>query len=236
MSYPNRTASQLRLRLATPIAVVLALVVVMCSGASISAATTMSGAPLPHLATNFPATSEEEWEWEEEGEEEWEWEQVDEEDEEDGGEWEEDSSGGGSNEAPEACQLYETHARVVASDRGDSVRLVIRYASTEASRVEVEYWLKGSKGALQLKPLRGHMSKHGSLRGVERLGVREMEKVRAARVFVVDIELPGTPTNCERYRTRHLTARLPHGARTTWSEAPLGTQPLTRRTFDLAQG
>ena len=114
--------------------------------------------------------------------------------------------------------LYGASAQVVAAERGDTVRLALDYTLDKPTKVTVEYWLKGSQGALQLKPLRRHMGRHGSLHGVERLSPREMAKVRAARAFVVDLEMAGTPSYCERYCTRHLTARQRHGGRTVWSE------------------
>jgi hypothetical protein len=111
-------------------------------------------------------------------------------------------------------------ALVIASERKDAVRLLVDYTLKKATKVDVKYWLKGSRGALQLKPLRRRMSRHGSLYGVEHLNLREMSKVRAARAFVVDLDMATTPSSssCERHRTRHLTARRGRRYRTVWSE------------------
>jgi hypothetical protein len=220
----NRSTARHARLLAT---LALATAVALAIGAGpASAAPVFPQVPFAPISATAP-TAADEGEWEE-TEEEWEWEESEEEAEGEEGTWEEEGEGSGEprpEQPPAACQLYRASARVVASDRNDSVRLVVHYSSSKASPVTVEYWLKGSRGALQMKPLRRHMSKHGSLHGSERVAPGEMDRVRAARVFIVDVEMPGTPSYCERYCTRRLTSREHHGARTIWSEPPLGTQP-----------
>jgi hypothetical protein len=178
----------------------------------------------------FPSAIEEEWEeepgeWEvEEDEEEWEvedegeWEvEEDEEEGERGSGWEV-SGEGRHRDAPESCTPYRANASIVALERRDTVRLKVSYTSDKATTVEVEYWLEGSRGALQMKSLQRRMSRQGSLRVVERLSDREMSKVRAARAFVVDLDMAGVPSYRERYCTRHLTTRERRGDRMVWSE------------------
>lgn len=195
----------------------IALSLYFAAASSIAAASTAQtyGGPLaPTL--NEPRAEEEIWEeegWDEGNSGEGEAEEAEEESEE-------------SNPPPEECNLYSTTARLVASDSNDSVRLAIRYEANEATNVKVEYWLKGGRGSFQLKSLRRHMSTRGTIQGSERLSTREMAKVRAARVFVVHLEVPGLPQYCERYCTRRLTAKRESGNRTTWTEPALGTQPL----------
>lgn len=46
--------------------------------------------------------------------------------------------------------------------------------------------------------------------------------------FTVRVILPGTPSYCEIYSTRHLTSQHRTGEQTTWSERPSGSQPLRR--------
>lgn len=171
-----------------------------------------------------PSAVEEEWE-EEAGE--WEIEEGEEEEWEVGEEVEVGGDGGWEvageerhGEAPESCSLSQVSALVIASERKDAVQLLVDYTLKKATKVNIEYWLKGSRGALQLKPLRRRMSRRGSLYGVERLTPREMSKVRAARAFVVDLDMAATPSSssCERHRTRHLTARRELRDRTVWSE------------------
>jgi len=196
------------------------------------AAPTAGAATSPSQAVARLSSAEEEWE-EEPGE----WEVEDEEEEweveEDEGEWEveEGSEAAGANDsgwevsiegergkASKPCTSYRANARVVAAERRDTVLLRVDYPSKKAKRVRVKYWLRGSRGALQLAPLRQRTSRRGSLRGVERLSAKEMSKVRAASAFVVDLELAGMPSYCDRYGTHHLTARQRRGDRMVWSE------------------
>lgn len=220
MKRPYQTACIL-LRLFFP--AILLLVVGVGPGFAAPAASVAASAP----ATSLPFASTEE-EWEEEPDE---WEVEDEEEEwvveEDEGEWvvedeaEADWEVSGESrkgEAPGSCTPYRASARVVAAPHGDTVRLEIGYASEKATGVTVDYWLKGSRGALQMRPLRRRIGRHGSLRGVERLSDREMSKVRAARSFVVDLETRGAPSGCEDPQVRHLTTRQRLGDRTVWSE------------------
>ena len=218
MAHPDRT---IRISLlALLVAAILLLVIGTGPSFAFPAANADAGAPAASAPLPF---AEEEWE-EDEGE--WEVENGDEEREVE----EEREAGGGSDggwevsgedrrrETPESCMLYRASARVVVAGRGNTVRLEVSYTSDKATKVNVEYWLKGARGALQMKSLRRRMSRHGSLRGVEHLNDREMSKVRAARAFVVDLEMKGTPAYCERYCMRHLTARQRRGDRMVWSE------------------
>lgn len=222
MARSARTALPLPRRLL--LAAILALAATLAVGASRAwAASSASDALGPSPASTpvaFPAAVEEEWEeedgeWEvEDDEEEW---KVGEE-EEVGGESGSGAESGAWREVPESCPLYQANARVVVSEGSDEVNLLVDYELEKPTKVTVEYWLKGSHGALQLKPLQRRMSRHGSLRGVERLSAREMSKVQAARAFVVDLEMAGMPSRCERYCTHHLTSSQQRGDRTVWSE------------------
>lgn len=224
MARPDRTACTLLLRL-----LVATIPILTVGSGPIFAAPTAGAVTGPSQALAPLASAEEEWE-----EEPWEWEVEDEEEEweveDDEGEWEveegaeEGERGSGwevsgerqPKDALESCAPYRANASIIASERRDTVRLRVSYASEKATAVKVEYWLKGPRGALRLKPLRRRMSRHGSLRGAERLSTRQMSKVRAARAFTVDLDMTGTP--CGRYSTRHLTARQRRGDRMVWSE------------------
>jgi hypothetical protein len=156
---------------------------------------------------------------EEAGEDE-EWEEEEEE--------EEESEEEGLSALPSECVLYTATARVTALTRANTVRLSIRYASYEPARSTIDYWLKGGEGSLQLKASKRYLSKKGQLHSVEHLSARAMEKVQAARVFVVHIDTAATPPHCDRYSTLRLTSKHQAGQRTSWSEPPSGTQPLRR--------
>lgn len=126
------------------------------------------------------------------------------------------------------CVLYTATARVVASARRNTVRLSVRYSSSEPARTTVDYWLKGGEGSLQLRATKHYISRKGQLSSFEHLGDRAMEKVRAARVFIVHIDPAATPPYCDRYSTLRLTVKHQTGAQTSWSEPRTGTQPLRR--------
>ena len=183
---------------------VIALSLYFAAASSIAAASTAesrSGPTAPTLSE--PRAEEEIWEeegWDERNSEEGEAEESEEESEE-------------SSPPPEECNLYATTARLVASDRSDTVHLTVRYEAGEAADIKVEYWLKGARGSFQLKSLRRQMSTRGTIQGSERLSAHEMAKVSAARAFVVHLEIPGLPRYCQPYLTRRLTAKHESGAR-----------------------
>ncbi len=156
----------------------------------------------------------------EEFEEDEEWGEEEEEEEE----FEEDDPGALASE----CVLNTATARVVASAHRNTVRLSVRYSSSEPARTTIDYWLKGGEGSLQLRATKRYISREGQLSSFEHLGDRAMEKVRAARIFIVHIDPAATPPYCDRYSTLRLTVKHQTGAQTSWSEPRTGTQPLRR--------
>lgn len=124
---------------------------------------------------------------------------------------------------PADCILRSAEPGVtVQFSRGD-VRLTLRYEAEEPTRAAVDYWLKGSKGSLQLGSTAQHLGEHGVIRLNSHLSEREMAKVHAARAFLVNIDLPHAPSYCGRYLTLRLTAKHQLAKRETWS------LPLERR-------
>ena len=155
-----------------------------------------------------------------------------EETEEDEEESEEGESGPGLPQGvPDECLEYTVAARVVSSLSRQTVRLELRYDSGESGEASLSYMLKGSKGSLKLGTAKWRLSPWGHLERTTRLGDRELVKLTAARSFTVRVDLPGTPSFCEIYGTRHLTSRGRVGEQTVWSERPSGTQPLRRPNF-----
>jgi hypothetical protein len=154
-------------------------------------------------------------EFEAEGEdEEWESENEDEEEAED----EEEFVEGAVVYLPSECLLRTARPSVVAQLAHKSLRLTIRYTSDTATRVGIDYWLKGGKGSLQLGSSRHHIGKQGTIRETVRLDEHEVEKVRAARAFVVHLDVPAAASSCDSYLTLRLTAKRLRGNRGTWSE------------------
>jgi hypothetical protein len=182
--------------------------------------------PLPGGGT--PIEVEETEEAEEELEEcgESELEEEDEEAEEECGELEEEDPF-----PPEECVLQTARARVFAYTSHDKVRLVISYTSVSPAEVIVDYRLKGAKGSLKLGEARQRFSKQGLFRLSESLSKAEMAKVRSAKEFTVEMEIPGTPRYCHRFYDRHLTIKHSVHNQLVWfqSDSIFGTGGSGRR-------
>jgi hypothetical protein len=132
---------------------------------------------------------------------------------------EEEPVEGAVSEAPEECLVHSARARVFASADRDRLRLVIDYRSVAPANVSVDFFLKGSKGPLSLGRVRRHFGRQGLLRIFERLTDSQIEKARAAKSFVVRLDVPQTPRYCRRFNTKRLTVRkLVHGT-SVWLQA-----------------
>ena len=148
----------------------------------------------------------------EEGEEESELEEAEEEAEE------EEFGTKGAALLPPECILRSVEPSVVAQLAGGSLRLTLRYTTSTPTRANIAYWLKGSKGSLQLGSATRHLGRQGTLHLSSRLDEREATKVQAARTFIVDLDVPAAPSSCEKYLTLRLTAKDLDRSRATWSE------------------
>jgi hypothetical protein len=124
---------------------------------------------------------------------------------------------------PAECILRSAQPSVAVQLRHDSVRLTLRYVTEEPTKASVDYWLKGSKGSLQLGSASRRLGTHGVIRLNSHVDEREMAKVRAARTFLVSLDLPEIPSSCVRYLTLRLTAKHQLAKLETWS------LPLERR-------
>lgn len=119
---------------------------------------------------------------------------------------------------PPECLLHGLDPRLVARfDRGD-LRLSLRYASDLPTRASVSYWLKGARGAARLGTASRHLGRRGKLTLTRRLDDRTLAKLRAARVIVVQLRVPDTPSLCRPYLTMRLTERLVFDRVATWYE------------------
>jgi len=152
---------------------------------------------------------------EEEGE--WELEEEEEEDEE------EEFATGHAVPLPEECVLSSAEPSIAVQHDHRDVRLTLRYKAEEPTRAEISYWLKGSRGSLQLGSASRHLGEQGVIRLSSHMDEHEVVKVRAARAFLVGIDLPDVPSYCTRYLTLRLTAKHQLSNRETWS------LPLERR-------
>ena len=151
-------------------------------------------------------------ETDEEGEEEWELEEAEEESEE------EEFGAKGAAVLPAECLLRSAEPSVVAQLNDDTLRLALQYTARIPTKVNIDYWLKGGKGSLQLDSTTRHLGRQGTLHLTDHLDEREAAKVRAARIFIVDLDLPAAPSSCEKYLTLRLNAKDLERSRATWSE------------------
>jgi hypothetical protein len=99
---------------------------------------------------------------------------------------------------PEECLLRTARARVFTFTARDRVRLVVRYTSFAPAEVVVGYRLSGGKGSLNLGEAKGRFSRQGVFRVTEQLTNAQMTKLRAARRFTVDLDIPAAPSFCRR--------------------------------------
>jgi hypothetical protein len=118
---------------------------------------------------------------------------------------------------PAECLLRTAEARVSTAPGHNVVSLAIRYTSSTPTKVTVDYWLKGDKGSLQLGETTRRFAQQGVFRVDEHLSDRAMAKARAARTFIVQLDIAAAPSSCDRYSTQRLTARHMSGGHATWS-------------------
>jgi hypothetical protein len=166
--------------------------------------------PVAGFAEAEDLEAEEEWE----DEDEWEDEESEDEEEEDDDEGDESD---GPLLLPPECLLHTADAQVSASAAHGAVQLTIRYAAYTPTSVSVNYWLKGSKGSLQLGETKRHFARKGVFREEAHLSEHAMSKVLAARTFIVELEIPAAPSYCAKYSTQRLTAKHAAGSHATWS-------------------
>jgi hypothetical protein len=167
--------------------------------------------PLQTPATSFAEAedleAEEGWEDEEE------WEDEESEDEEEG----EGDGTVGPLLLPPECLLHTADAQVTASAAHGVVQLTIHYSSYTPTSVSVNYWLKGSKGSLQLGETKRHFGRKGVFREEAHLSEHAMGKVLAARTFIVQLDISAAPSHCAKYSTQRLSTKHVAGSYATWS-------------------
>lgn len=152
-----------------------------------------------------------------EAEEESEGEEGEDEESEDEEEDDEGSETVGPLLLPPECLLHTAEANVSASAARGVVRLTIHYTSYTPTSVTVDYWLKGSKGSLQLGETKRHFARQGVIREEEHVSDHAMSKVLAARTFIVQLGITAAPSYCDRYSTQRLTAKHGGDGHATWS-------------------
>jgi hypothetical protein len=196
----------------------VALIAILGLARSAQAMTIPVTGPATALALVEPEEGEEQFEGGDEGDEEEldaECESEDEtEEEECVAELEEEESA----EAPRECVLSSAAATVSTATNSDKVRLAIHYTAYAPSSIEVVYWLRGSKGPLNLGTIHSHLGKQGVIRDVDTLVGAQTTKAQAAKTFTIQLRPAHAPSYCNQLLDRHLTTRHDASGRLTWSD------------------
>jgi hypothetical protein len=170
-----------------------------------------AASPRPPALISTPRAPRVEVEELQEGEEEGE--ELEEEEEE------EEEEAEASSLAPAACTLRSAQVRIVVSPPRDTVSLSARYTSYAPSPLILDYWLKGSRGALQLGQANEHLTDAGVIHQSQHLSESAMQKVAAARDFIVHFEIPGAPAYCSHYAIQRLSVHSESGGQSSWLAA-----------------
>jgi len=209
MIYPDKRQQELTPRPPTRLATVTWSLLAILLLAALLFVRQAEAAAVPAQAPAAASSIEDE---EFEDDEEWE----DEEESED----EEDEEGLGSDGPlllPPECLLHTAEAQVATSSSHGLVQLTIHYTSYEPANVGVDYWLKGGKGSLHLGESKRHFGRQGVFHESTHVSDHAMSKVLAARTFIVQLDIAGAPSSCDRYSTQRLTVKHVAGSHTTWS-------------------
>jgi len=134
-------------------------------------------------------------------------------------EQEAEEEAGASSLAPPACTLRSAQVRIVVSAPRDTVSLSAHYTSYAPSPLRLDYWLKGTRGALQLGQTTEHLSEAGVIHRSEQLSEAAMVRVAAARAFIVHFEIAGAPAYCSHYAIQRLSVRSDFGGQSSWLAA-----------------
>lgn len=118
---------------------------------------------------------------------------------------------------PPECLLHTAEAQVAASAAHGTVQLTIHYTAYAPINVSVNYWLKGSKGSLQLGETKRRFARQGIFRVDTHVSDRAMSKVLAARAFIVQLDIAAAPSSCAKYSTQRLTDKRTASGHATWS-------------------
>jgi hypothetical protein len=115
---------------------------------------------------------------------------------------------------PPACSLESADAAVSADLVHDKLRLALRYTAGKTAAVAVDYFLRGSKGSLNLEGDQKHFGRNGVFRLTQDLTEAQAKKVAAAKSFTVTVDPVNAPRSCGEFLDQHLTVKrgAPGGA------------------------
>jgi hypothetical protein len=104
-----------------------------------------------------------------------------------------------SSIAPEECVLRSAHAHAATIADGSKLKLTIGYTTYEPVSATVEI----RKGSARIGSVHRHLGRSGVLRIVKSLGIRAPKRI------VVQIQIPASPRNCDRFQTETILTRPP---------------------------
>jgi hypothetical protein len=137
------------------------------------------------------------------------------------GEGEEECSETGPGKAPAQC-LLTTAVATVSASRSGKVRLLVRYTAVSPITVDVDYWLRGTKGPLTMPGGKEHFSRRGVYRETNRVTASQLAKVMAAKSFTIRLRPLRAPGYCRPFEETRLTVRHASHSRLTWAEPGAG--------------
>ncbi len=120
---------------------------------------------------------------------------------------------------PEECLLQTARARVLTYASRNRLRLVVRYTSLAPTRAYLDFRMRNGEDSLRLGLVRRHLGRSGVLHLGQSLGEDRMQRARQARAFLLTLDLPSTPSYCQRYFTRRLSLRKTVQGQTVWFQS-----------------
>lgn len=129
-----------------------------------------------------------------------------------------EKAAGPSSVAPEECLLRSAHARLVAYDSHDQVRLTVGYTTYEPAVATIAYGAKDGGVSFQLGTAKRHLGRSGVVRLTKALGDSEMATIEAAGHFTIWLRIAEAPASCRRFETEQLTAKRASKHQTVWSQ------------------
>jgi hypothetical protein len=120
---------------------------------------------------------------------------------------------------PEECVLRTLRARVLSNASRNRLRLVVHYSTVTPTRAYLDFRVRSGAGSLSLGVVRRHLGRSGVLRLGESLGEAQMERARDASDYLLELDIPSTPTYCQPYFTRRLALRRTVHGHTVWFQS-----------------
>jgi hypothetical protein len=115
---------------------------------------------------------------------------------------------------PPACFLSSVDAAVSADLVHNKLHLALRYTAVKPATVGVDYWLRGSKGPLNLEGDQRHFGRSGVFRLTQSLTDAQAKRVAAAKSFDISVAPVNAPRSCGSYLDQQLEVKraAPGGA------------------------